>query len=122
MRWTITETDNKRNFLSTKFLVTDFFITERRSVLMYTAGIGLSREKYYYLGKVRNFGFLFSYLFTSASRKFWTTLSVRNMNFFRASSSHNPRKSWQATLDWERSTFCHSFINLTQLISDIKHM
>ena len=57
MRWTITETDNKRNFLSTKFLVTDFFITERRNVLMYTARIGLSREKYYYVGKVRNFGF-----------------------------------------------------------------
>ena len=59
MRWTITETDNKRNFLSTKFLVTDFFITERRNVLMYTARIGLSREKYYYLGKVRNLGFSF---------------------------------------------------------------
>ena len=37
-------------------------------------------------------------------------------------SSHNSRKSRHATLDWERSSLCHSFINLTQLIGDIKHI
>ena len=46
----------------------------------------------------------------------------KKYEFFCVFSSHNPRKSRQATLDRERSTLCHSFINLTQLIGDIKQM
>ena len=47
-------------------------------------------------------------------------LEIRIFLFFF--SSHNSRKSRHATLDWERSSLCHSFINLTQLIGGIKHM
>ena len=48
------------------------------------------------------FGFIFVFCFTSASRKFWATLSVWNTNFLLAAKR-------QATLDWERPTLCHSF-------------
>ena len=72
MRRTITETDDGRNFLFTKFSVVDFFLIDKRNIFMYMAKIGLwqisqlsifvfSRKKYHYLGQVRNFRFLFSY-------------------------------------------------------------
>ena len=48
------------------------------------------------------------------------SLELRIFLFFL--SSHNSRKSRHITLDWERSLLCHSFINLTQLIGDIKRM
>ena len=71
-RWTITETDNCRNFLLTKFSINDFLLAKRRNIFMYTAIIGLwqifqllifdlSRGKNHYLSQVRNFRFLFSY-------------------------------------------------------------
>ena len=41
MRWTITETDNGRSFLFTKFSVIDFLLTDKRNIFMYTAEIGL---------------------------------------------------------------------------------
>ena len=41
MRWTITETDDGRSFLFTKFSVIDFFLTEKSNIFMYTAEIGL---------------------------------------------------------------------------------
>ena len=59
------------------------------------------------------FGFIFVFCFTFASRKFWATLSVWNTNCLLAAKR-------QATLDWERPTLCHSFLNLKQLIDDIK--
>ena len=106
-----------------------------RNIFMYTAEIGLwqifqfsifvlSHEKYHYPSQRPNFRYFFSYfVLLPLSRIFWVTSSVRNTNcslfFF---SSHNSRKSRQATLDWEQSTLCHSFINLTQLIGDIKHI
>ena len=72
MRWTITETDNGRSFLFTKFSVIDFFLTDKRNIFMYTAEIGLwqifqlsvfvlSHEKYHYPGQRTNFRFFFSY-------------------------------------------------------------
>ena len=70
MRWTITETDNGRSFLFTKFSVIDFFLTDKRNIFMYTAEIGLrqilqlsifvlSHEKYHYPGQGPNFRFIF---------------------------------------------------------------
>ena len=72
MRWTITETDNGRSFLFTKFSVIDFFLTNQRNIFMFTAEIGLwrifqlltfvlSHEKYYYPGQRPDFRFFFSY-------------------------------------------------------------
>ena len=72
MRWTITETDNGRSFLFTKFSVIDFFLTDKRNIFMYTAEIGLwqifqlsifvlSHEKYHYPGQGPNLRFFFSY-------------------------------------------------------------
>ena len=73
-------------------------------------------EKYHYPGQVHNLVFCF----TSSSRKFWATLSLRRTIFFSFFTCHILRYSRQATLDWERSTLCHSFINLIQIIGDIK--
>ena len=72
MRWTITETDNGRSFLFTKFSVIDFFLTDKRNIFMYTAEIGLwqinqlsifvlRHEKYHYPGQGPDFRFFFSY-------------------------------------------------------------
>ena len=72
MRWTITETDNGRSFLFTKFSVIDFFLTDKRNFFMYTPEIGLwqifqlsifvlNHEKYHYPGRGPNFRFFFSY-------------------------------------------------------------
>ena len=72
MRWTITETDNGRTFLFTKFSVIDFFLTDKRNFFMYTPEIGLwqifqlsifvlNHEKYHYPGRGPNFRFFFSY-------------------------------------------------------------
>ena len=123
MRWTITEKDNGRNFLGTKSVI-DFFLIDKRYIFMHTAKIGpwqifqlsifvLSREKCHYPGQVSYFRFYFCISFTSASRKFWATLSVWNTNCLLAAKR-------QATLDWERPTLCHSYSNLKQLIDDIK--
>ena len=129
MRWTITETHNGRSFLFTKFSVIDFFLTDKRNFFMYTPEIGLwqifqlsifvlNHEKYHYPGRGPNFRFFFSYfVLLPPSKKFWVTLSARNTNFsLFFFSSHNSREFQHTTLDWERSTLCHSFINLTQLI------
>ena len=131
MRRTITETDNGRNFLFIKFSVVDFFLIVKRNIFMYTAKIGLwqisqlsifvfSRKKYHYLGQVRNFRFLFSYFVLLPPLGILNDSVCYEYDFFCAAI--NPIKSRQATLYRERSTLCHSFINLTQQIGDIKHM
>ena len=80
----------------------------------------LSDEIYHYLGQGPNFRFIF---FVFVLLPLLGNFEVRNTNFcFFFFSCHNSRKSRHATLDWERSSLCHSFINLTQLIGDIKHM
>ena len=131
MRWTITETDNERSFLFTKFSVIDFFLTEKRNIFMYTAEIGLwqisqlsvfvlSHEKYHYPGQRTNFRFFFSYFVSLpflGNFEWHCLLEIRIFLVFF--SSHNSRKSRHATLDWEQSTLCHSFINLTQLIGNM---
>ena len=100
MRWTITEKDNGRNFLCTKSVI-DFFLIEKRYIFMHTAKIGpwqifqlsifvLSREKCHYPGQVRYFRFYFCISFTSASRKFWATLSVWNTNCLLEPSDKRP--------------------------------
>ena len=50
---------------------------------------------------------------------------------FKWLSSHNPRKFWQTTLEWERWTFCHLFndptrwrerrVTCQELIDEVKH-
>ena len=100
MRWTITEKDNGRNFLFTKPVI-DFFLIDKRYIFMHTAKIGLwqifqlsifvlSREKCHYPGQVRYFRFYFCISFTSASRKFWATLSVWNTNCLLEPSDKRP--------------------------------
>ena len=129
MRWTITETDNGRSFLFTKFSVIDFFLTDKRNFFMYTPEIGLwqifqlsifvlNHEKYHYPGRGPNFRFFFSYfVLLPLLRNFeWHCLLEIRIFLCFFFSSHNSRKFQHTTLDWERSTLCHSFINLTQLI------
>ena len=134
MRWTITETDDGRSFLFTKFSVIDFFLTEKSNIFMYTAEIGLWQIFQFsiFVPGTRNtitqvkdltFGISFRILFYFpflGNIEWHRLLEIRIFLFFF--SSHNSRKSRHATLDWERSSLCHSFINLTQLIGDIKHM
>ena len=99
MRWTITETDNGRSFLFTKFSVIDFFLTDKRNIFMYTAEIGLpqifqlsifvfSRKKYHYLGQVRNFRFLFSYFVLLPPLGILNDTVCYEYDFFCALSSH----------------------------------
>ena len=78
----------------------------------------LSHEKYHYPGQRTNFRFFFSYFVSLpflGNFEWHCLLEIRIFLVFFF-SSHNSRKSRHATLDWERSTLCHSFINLTQLI------
>ena len=99
MRRTITETDNGRNFLFTKFSVVDFFLIVKRNIFMYTAKIGLwqisqlsifvfSRKKYHYLGQVRNFRFLFSYFVLLPPLGILNDTVCYEYDFFCALSSH----------------------------------
>ena len=99
MRRTITETDNGRNFLFTKFSVADFFLIVKRNIFMYTAKIGLwqisqlsifvfSRKKYHYLGQVRNFRFLFSYFVLLPPLGILNDTVCYEYDFFCALSSH----------------------------------
>ena len=99
MRRTITETDNGRNFLFTKFSVVDFFLIVKRNIFMYTAKIGLwqisqllifvlSRKKYHYLGQVRNFRFLFSYFVLLPPLGILNDTVYYEYDFFGALSSH----------------------------------
>ena len=110
------------------------FSLPTRNIFMYTTEIGLwqifqfsifvlSHEKHHYPGQRTNFRFFFSYFVSLpflGNFECHRRLEIRIFLFFF--SSHNSRKSRHATLDWERSSLCHSFINLTQLIGDIKHM
>ena len=99
MRRTITETDDGRNFLFTKFSVVDFFLIVKRNIFMYTAKIGLwqisplsifvfSRKKYHYLGQVRNFRFLFSYFVLLPPLGILNDTVCYEYDFFCALSSH----------------------------------
>ena len=114
----------------TKFSVFDFFLTERVNISTYMAKNSLlgksfscrssfsAAKTYDYPGQ---FQFFFLYLVLLPPLGNFERL-CKKYEFFCALSSHNPRKSRQAILNWERSTLCHPFINLTQLIGDIKHM
>ena len=98
MRWTITETDNGRSFLFTKFSVIDFFLTDKRNIFMYTAEIGLwqifqlsifvlSHEKYHYPGQGPDFRFFFSYFVLLpflGNFKWHCLLEIRIFLFFLA--------------------------------------
>ena len=99
MRRPITETDDGRNFLFTKFSVVDFFLIVKRNIFMYTAKIGLwqisqlsifvfSRKKYHYLGQVRNFRFLFSYFVLLPPLGILNDTVCYEYDFFCALSSH----------------------------------
>ena len=99
MRRTITETDDGRNSLFTKFSVVDFFLIDKRNIFMYTAKIGLwqisqlsifvfSRKKYHYLGQVRNFRFLFSYFVLLPPLGILNDTVCYEYDFFCALSSH----------------------------------
>ena len=75
-----------------------------------------------YPGQGPNWRFFFSYfVFLPFPGNFeWhCLLEIRIFSFFFLPTM---RKSQHATLDWERPPLCHSFMNLTQLIGDIKHM
>ena len=72
--------------------------------------------------KYVTFNFSFRIQFYFRFQEILKAIVRKKYQFCCVFSSHNPRKSRQATLDRERSTLCHSFINLTQLIGDIKQM
>ena len=62
------------------------------------------------------FRFFFSYFgFLLLLGKVWTSLSIiKRYGLFIFFSSHNLKKFWQTTLDWEWWRLCRSFINLTE--------
>ena len=135
MHWTITETDDGRSFLFTKFSVIDFFPYRKKGIFSCTrpkSACSKSSSSRFSFSATRNtiiqvkdltfsisFRILFYFPFLG-NFEWHRSLELRIFLFFL--SSHNSRKSRHITLDWERSSLCHSFINLTQLIGDIKQM
>ena len=134
MRWTITETDDGRSFLFTNSQLLTFSLPKKGifSCTLPKLACGKSSSSRFSFSATRNtitqvkdltFGISFRILFYFpflGNIEWHRLLEIRIFLFFF--SSHNSRKSRHATLDWERSSLCHSFINLTQLIGDIKHM
>ena len=63
---------------------------------------------------IRNFRFFFSYFGLFSLLEKFERHFLKAIRIFQCSSSHNPKRFRQTTLDWEWWWLCRSFINLSE--------